>query len=175
MSIINDFHNICNKLADTVNKQLFESRRNKYWVGDEIGGICDFEDTDFLTPEEMVLIIENKLTYEQYAAWRDANIEYGLTKGYINLKSWLLGCRHDLLPDKSLENKWISVKEALPPFDLDVLVCDISKPDDMIYCHRSNNPLVKVGKDNWCLYIEDYNITHWMNVTTNGIENNDKH
>lgn len=175
MDIVNDFHNICDRLADAINKQLFENSRNYYWIGEEIGGTCDFGNNDFLTPEEMVLVIENELTYDQYAEWRDANLEYGVTKGYINLNSWLLGCRHDLLKDKSLENRWISVKECLPPFDLDVLVCDITKPNEMMFCHRSINPNVIINKDNWCLYIPDYNITHWMNVTTDNIENNGKH
>ena len=98
--LIQQFHDACNALVNAVNVQLFDSTRTPYWVANEVGGICDFEDTDFLTPEEMVLILKANLTYDEYAEWRDANIEYGETKGNINLKSWLKGCRFSMIKDK---------------------------------------------------------------------------
>lgn len=98
--LIQQFHDACNVLVNAVNVQLFDGMRSTYWVADEVGGICNFEDTDFLTTEEMVLILKANLTYEEYAEWRDANIEYGETKGNINLKSWLKGCRFSMIADK---------------------------------------------------------------------------
>lgn len=83
----------CNDLAEAVNKQLFEDSRTWSWVADVVGDSCDFEDSDFLNPEDMVLIIENKMTYSEYAAWRDANLD---NENFINLKSWLKGARHDM-------------------------------------------------------------------------------
>ena len=47
-----------------------------------------------LKPEAMVLIIENKMTYDEYAEWREANID---NNRYIDLKSWIMGLRHDML------------------------------------------------------------------------------
>ena len=88
------FHGACTRLATLVNEQLFEGSRSWYWVADDIGGLCDFEDSDFLSPEDMVRIIENGLTYDEYAEWRDANLDNGR---YINLRSWLMGARHDML------------------------------------------------------------------------------
>lgn len=58
------------------------------------GGLCDFEDTDLLTPDEMVLILEYNMSYEQYAEWREANLTH---KPTINLRSWLMGLRHEML------------------------------------------------------------------------------
>ena len=98
--LLQQFYTACNAIADAVNQQLFEGMRNPYWVANDIGGSCDFGDTDFLTPEEMVLILKANLTYDEYAEWRDANIKYGDTKGYINLKSWIKGCRFSMIPDK---------------------------------------------------------------------------
>lgn len=98
--LIQQFYAACNALANAVNVQLFDSIREPYWVADDIGGICDFAETDFLTPEEMVLILKANLTYDEYAEWRDANIKYGETKGNINLKSWLKGCRFSMIADK---------------------------------------------------------------------------
>ena len=99
--LIQQFHTACNALANAVNKQLFNGIRAPYWVANEVGGTCDFEDTDFLTPEEMVLILKANLTYDEYAEWRDANIKYGETKGNINLKSWLKGCRFSMIANKT--------------------------------------------------------------------------
>lgn len=89
----------CDSLATSVNKQLFDGCRKWYWIADEVGGLCDFEDCDVLKPEDMVRIIENKMTYDEYAEWRDANLD---NNRYINLKSWLMGLRHDML-DKEKE------------------------------------------------------------------------
>ena len=91
----------CNRLATAVNQQLFDGCRKWYWIGDEVGGACDFEDCDVLNPEDMVRILENGLTYDEYAEWRDANLDDGR---YINLKSWLMGARHDML-DKEKRTK----------------------------------------------------------------------
>ena len=92
--IVAMFHNSCNLLAALVNKQLFEGSRSWHWVADEVGGMCDYEDCDFLSPEDMVRIIEHHLTYDEYAEWRDANLE---KEEYINLRSWLKGARHEML------------------------------------------------------------------------------
>ena len=92
--IIKQYKDSCNELAELVNMQLFDGCRKWYWIGDEVGGACDFEDCDVLNPEDMVRIIENGLTYDEYAEWRDANLD---NKHYINLKSWLMGARHYML------------------------------------------------------------------------------
>ena len=84
----------CNGLATAVNKQLFDGCRKWYWIGDEVGGVCDFDCIDVLNPDDMVRIIENGLTYDEYAEWRDANLDNGC---YVNLKSWLMGARHYML------------------------------------------------------------------------------
>ena len=92
--IIKQYKDSCNELAELVNMQLFDGCREWYWIGDEVGGACDFEETDVLNPEDMVRILENGLTYDEYAEWRDANLNDGR---YINLKSWLMGARHYML------------------------------------------------------------------------------
>ena len=89
----------CNSLATAVNQQLFDGGRKWYWIGDEVGGACDFEECDVLNPEDMVRIIENGLTYDEYAEWRDANLD---NNRYINLKSWIMGLRHDMFKEGEL-------------------------------------------------------------------------
>lgn len=81
-------------MVEVVNSQLFEGLRSWYWVADEVGGICDFGDTDFLNTQEMALILENNMTYDDYVEWREANLE---NEKYINLKSWIMGARHQMI------------------------------------------------------------------------------
>ena len=95
--IVQQYKDSCNELAELVNMQLFDGCRKLYWIGDEVGGACDFEEADVLNPEDMVRIIENGLTYDEYAEWRDANLD---NKHYINLKSWLMGARHYMLKEE---------------------------------------------------------------------------
>ena len=91
------FRESCDRLAELVNEQLFDGCRKWYWIGEEVGGACDFEECDVLNPEDMVRIIESGLTYDQYAEWRDANLD---NNRYINLKSCLMGERHDMLKEE---------------------------------------------------------------------------
>ena len=91
------FRESCDRLAELVNEQLFDGCRKWYWIGGEEGGVCDFEECDVLNPEDMVRIIENNMTYDEYAEWRDANID---NNRYINLKSWLMGARHYMLKEE---------------------------------------------------------------------------
>lgn len=87
------FKDACNDIAEAVNKQLFDGSRKWYWIGDDVGGACDYEEADILNPDDMVCIIENRTTYDEYAEWRDANLDHAQ---YINLKSWLMGARHEM-------------------------------------------------------------------------------
>lgn len=88
------FKNACNDLAEAVNKQLFDGCRKWYWIGGEVGGVCDFGQTDVLNMEDMVCITKNNMSYDEYAEWRDANLD---NNRYINLKSWFMGLRHDMM------------------------------------------------------------------------------
>ena len=92
------FKDACNDIAEAVNMQLFDGSRKWYWIGDEVGGACDFEEADVLNPEDMVRIIENNMSYDEYAEWRDANLDHAQ---YINLKSWLMGARHDMFKEEN--------------------------------------------------------------------------
>ena len=36
------FRESCDRLAELVNEQLFDGCRKWYWIGNEVGGACDF-------------------------------------------------------------------------------------------------------------------------------------
>lgn len=92
-----NYWDACERLVNVINKQLFDGSRSTYWVGGVCGGLCCFDDTDFLSPEEMALIIRHEVTYEQYTEWREANFA---NERKINLQSWLKGARHSMQKDK---------------------------------------------------------------------------
>lgn len=97
---IDTFRKACDGLAEAVNRKLFEGSRSFYWIGDEAGGLCDFDDCDIIKPEDMVRILESGMTYDEYAAWRDANTD---NTQYINLASWLKGLRHGMIDSQPRE------------------------------------------------------------------------
>ena len=92
-----NYWDACEKLVDIINEKLFDDSRDPYWIGGVCGGLCDFGDTDFLTPEEMTLIIRYEVIYEQYAEWREDNLA---NERKINLLSWLKGARHSMMKVK---------------------------------------------------------------------------
>lgn len=85
------FETACNTLAAAVNRQLFDGTRKWHWVGDSIGGVCDFGGTDFLSPEDMTRILKHGVTFEEYDEWCTSNLDH---EQHINLASWLKGVRH---------------------------------------------------------------------------------
>ena len=74
----------------------------------------------------------------------------------------------------ALSNQWISVDEALPDYEEDVLVIDKLGVENTGYYfnHRSNNPMVKTYKNGFCdIGFEE--VEYWMPVPkfeTNKIE-----
>ena len=76
-SVVREFKKACDDLAELVNEQLFDGCRKWYWIGDG-------------------------LTYDEYAEWREANLDNGR---YINLKSWLKGARHSMMKYKKANNE----------------------------------------------------------------------
>lgn len=94
------FNTACNNLAQAVNEQLFDGKCKTYCIGDEVGGLCDFDGYAVLSPIDMVLIIEHNLTYEQVSEWINAGVDYNFGREkthYINLQSWLMGARYEML------------------------------------------------------------------------------
>lgn len=66
--------------------------REAYWVGDELGGLCDFDGDLTITLTDMIYALENDVSYAEYTEWINYNIDahrWGFHN--INLKSWHMG------------------------------------------------------------------------------------
>ncbi len=94
---IQAYHNACNLLAAQVNKQFFDNCRDWRWVGDNVGEVCDFGDNDFISCEGMVIILQYGISYDDYKEWECNSLDH--PDKYINLRSWCMGLRHEMLDD----------------------------------------------------------------------------
>lgn len=88
--IINNYRNACEELAQAVNDYLFDGEREMIWSG----GLCDFGACEFLSPDEMAEILESGMTREDYREWSDWKLN---GTQYINLHSWVMGLRPEML------------------------------------------------------------------------------
>lgn len=64
-----------------------------YWVGEDVGGVLDYDGAFSISMEEIIFCVENDVTEDQYEEWQnyicDA-AEFGFSTP--NLKSWMKGC-----------------------------------------------------------------------------------
>lgn len=73
-----------------------------------------------------------------------------------------LGNIEDALQELA-KSEWHSITESLPPFGVDVLVCNENDPDDIWWSHRSDNPTVVTDSYGFCNYLLS-GVTHWRKV-----------
>lgn len=61
-------------------------------------------------------------------------------------------------------NEWCSVKDALPEYEEEVLVCSEIDPEYMWFSHRSANPNVIRDEQQFCSDVKMPKITHWQRI-----------
>lgn len=83
---------VCDTYAQRLIEQLGLNKDDAYWVSDEIGGTFAFGDNYFLNMEEIILLVDNCIGYDEfdewYCQWTDMDREHR-----INLRSWIMGAR----------------------------------------------------------------------------------
>lgn len=86
------YESVCDTYAQRLIEQLGLNKDESYWVSDEIGGTFAYGDCYFLNMEEIVLLVDNCIGYDEfnewYCQWTDFERE-----NRINLRSWLMGAR----------------------------------------------------------------------------------
>lgn len=96
------------------------------------------------------LIIDDEKAHERF--WKYLNNEITI-------------CEEDF---KSIvDDGWVSVEDALPEYDEDVLVCGTSDEDDFGFwaAHRTQNEEVLVDDNDFAMLGENYpQITHWRRI-----------
>lgn len=64
-----------------------------YWIGDEVGGVYDYDTAFSINIDDIIYCVENDVTECEYIDWQDYVSEaamYGFNTP--NLKSWMKGC-----------------------------------------------------------------------------------
>lgn len=84
------YEEVCETYAKRLIEQLGLRKENSYWVLDEIGGTFAYGDGYFLNMDEIVLLVDNCIGYDEfnewYCQWTDFDREFR-----INLRSWIMG------------------------------------------------------------------------------------
>lgn len=59
------------------------------------------------------------------------------------------------------KSPWVSVKDELPPCDVDVLVSNENEPNKIWFSHRIENPSAKTDENG---FLNCFHITHWRKI-----------
>ena len=88
-----DWEKVCNSyLLELLNMWGLEARYG-YWIGDEVGGVYDYDAAFTINIDDIIYCVENDVTECEYIDWQDYVSEaamYGFNTP--NLKSWMNGC-----------------------------------------------------------------------------------
>lgn len=59
------------------------------------------------------------------------------------------------------KSPWVSVKDELPPYDVDVLVSNDNEPNKIWFSHRIEDPSAKTDEND---FLNCFPITHWRKI-----------
>ena len=59
------------------------------------------------------------------------------------------------------KSPWVSVKDELPPCDIDVLVSNDNEPNKIWFTHRIEDPSAKTDENG---FLNCFPITHWCKI-----------
>lgn len=92
----NTLHNAYEAVCDTYAQRLIEQlglhKDDAYWVLDEVGYVFAFGDNYFLNMEEIVLLVDNCIGYDEFDEWYSQWTDFD-KENRINLRSWIMGAR----------------------------------------------------------------------------------
>ena len=90
----NDYENAVQAYVRAFCKQM--DMRFGFWIGDEVGGMADFDDYYTLRFDDVKLCVDEAVDYATLAEWYAYCVdvgELGINATIPNLKSWLMGFR----------------------------------------------------------------------------------
>lgn len=91
----NAYEVVCDTYAQRLIEQLGLRKDDAYWVSDEIGGTFAYGDNYFLNMEEIVLLVDNCIGYDEFDEWYSQWTDFE-RENRINLRSWLMGARPEM-------------------------------------------------------------------------------
>ena len=83
----------CNDYLNELLKMWELDPHYGYWIGDEVGGVYDYDGGFSINMEDIIYCVENGVTERQYYEWQEYIVdaaEFGFS--LPNLPSWHKGC-----------------------------------------------------------------------------------
>lgn len=90
---------VCDTYAQRLIEQLGLSEDEAYWVSDDIGGTFAYSDSYFLSMEDIVMLVDNCIGYDEFNEWYNQWTDFD-NKDRTNLRSWIMGARPEMFKDK---------------------------------------------------------------------------
>lgn len=119
-----NFNIACNDYVKALCKMYDFDYDEAYWIGDEVGGILDINEGEYVFGLlEIIYIVDNNIEYETFDAWYTYTLRLSMIDANIplpNLKSWCKGCprktKEELAELERLHNNVINAKELLQDY-----------------------------------------------------------
>lgn len=86
---------VCDTYAQRLIEQLGLRKDDAYWVLDEVGDVFAFGDNYFLNMEEIGLLVDNCIGYDEFDEWYSQWTDFE-KENRINLRSWIMGARPEM-------------------------------------------------------------------------------
>lgn len=86
---------VCDTYAQRLIEQLGLNKDDAYWVSDDIGGTFAFSDIYFLSMEEIIMLVDNCIGYDEFDDWYIQWADFD-SDNRTNLRFWIMGARPEM-------------------------------------------------------------------------------
>lgn len=96
--ILNEYETICNEIVEKFAKK--QDYSEWYWIGKQVGGAIDFNQSYTFSFDEIVLDMKTKQRKGFIQQWQDDGLEYNQGQEHprwINYNSYIMGLRYEKL------------------------------------------------------------------------------
>ncbi len=96
--LIENYEMICNKIVEEFAKK--QGYSDWYWIGDNIGGCVDFNESYTFSFHDIVMDIKTKQRKGLIQKWQDDGIEFNENRTepkWISYKSYIMGLRYNMI------------------------------------------------------------------------------
>ena len=87
-----NYEDACDAYVKAMLESFEISRKDCWWVANEVGGVFAVGDMLFLDIQDIVYIVDNNISYEDCLAWQDYNLRANeFNFNTLNIKAWHMG------------------------------------------------------------------------------------
>lgn len=96
--LLKEYETLCNEIVEKFAKK--QGYYNWYWIGKQVGGAIDFNDSYTFSIDDIVLDMKTKQPKGFIQQWQDDGLEYNQVNErpkWINYNSYIMGLRYEQL------------------------------------------------------------------------------